>query len=100
MGTYTSTSRKDSPLRTAIGRRTGAGRTSGGSGPRRSGLPAAQTNTLDYYVCSVCERDINKAPHYTMESLKHMERDTLAKAFRKFGLCIEAVVEAEVDFIK
>ena len=43
-----------------------------------------------------------------MESLKHkitevmvnVERDTLAKAFRKFGLCIEAVVEAEVDFIK
>ncbi len=65
-------------------------------------------NPLDYYVWSVCERDVKRSPHNTATSLKakitevmaNLPRDTLAKACRKFRQRIEAVVEAGGDFFE
>jgi hypothetical protein len=65
-------------------------------------------NPLDYYVWSVCERDVNKVPHNTAASLMakitevmaNLPRDTLAKACRRFRQRIEAVVEAGGDFFE
>ncbi len=65
-------------------------------------------NPLDYYVWGVCELDVNKAPHNTVESLVakikevmgNLDRDTVAKACRRFRSRIEAVVAANGDFIE
>jgi hypothetical protein len=65
-------------------------------------------NPLDYYVWSVCERDVNRSPHNTAASLKekitdvmaNLPRDTVAKACRRFRRRIEAVVEAGGDFFE
>lgn len=65
-------------------------------------------NPLDYFVWGVCEREVNKAPHNTLDSVKNkikevmgnLERDLVAKACSRFRSRIEAVVEAEGDFIE
>jgi transposase len=61
-------------------------------------------NPLDYFMWSVCEREVNKQPHNTMASLKakisevmaDMDRKVVIRACKKFRSRIEAVV----DFIK
>ena len=63
-------------------------------------------NPLDYFVWSVCERDVNKHPHSSLDSLRqktidvmgNLSRDMLAKACQRFRSRIEAVIEAEGDF--
>lgn len=65
-------------------------------------------NPLDYFVWGVCERETNKQPHNTLDSLKakinqvmgDLDRDILAKACSRFRPRIEAVVEAGGDFIE
>jgi hypothetical protein len=65
-------------------------------------------NPLDYYVWSICECEVNKAPHNTSASLvtkikevmASLSRDTVAKACRWFRQRIEAVMEAGGDFLK
>ncbi|CAB3237907.1 unnamed protein product [Arctia plantaginis] len=65
-------------------------------------------NPLDFYVWSVVERDTNKHPHNTLESLKatitrvmtQMNKDHLLRACRRFRQRIEDVIAAEGDFIE
>jgi len=65
-------------------------------------------NPLDYYVWGVVEREINKHPHNTLESLRaaitrvmmHMDEDHLIRACKRFRQRIEAVIAAERDFIE
>ena len=65
-------------------------------------------NPLDYYVWSVCERDVNKAPYNTAASLTakitevmaNLPRATVAKACKRFRPRIEAVVKAGGDFFE
>ncbi len=65
-------------------------------------------NPLDYFVWGVCERDVNRGPHNTRASLMakitevmgSLPRDTVGKACRRFRHRIEAVVEANGDFIE
>jgi hypothetical protein len=65
-------------------------------------------NPLDYFVWSVCERDVNKAPHNNVASLvtkikevvASLPRDTVAKACRRFRQRIEAIVDASGDFFE
>jgi hypothetical protein len=35
-------------------------------------------NPLDYFIWGVCERDVNKSPHNTVESLKTKIREVMA----------------------
>jgi hypothetical protein len=65
-------------------------------------------NPLDYYVWSVCERDVNKAPHNTAASLMAkitevmatLPRATVSLACKRFRRRIEAVVDAGGDFFE
>ena len=65
-------------------------------------------NPLDYYVWGVLERDVNRGPHNTVDSLKRgitwlmesMERAPLKRACRRFRHRIELVVAARGDFIE
>ena len=65
-------------------------------------------NPLDYFVWSVCEVHVNKAPNKNSGSLMakmkevmgSLDWDMVAKACRRFRSRLEAVVEAGVDFIK
>jgi hypothetical protein len=65
-------------------------------------------NPLDYFLWGVCEKEVNKAPHNTIASLVatikqvmgNLDRDTVAKACRRFRSRIEAVVAANGDFIE
>ncbi len=65
-------------------------------------------NPLDYYVWSVCEQEVNKAPHNTAASLMakitevmaNLPRAMVAKACKRFCLRIEAEVKAGGDFFK
>ena len=65
-------------------------------------------NPLDYYVWGVTERDVNKAPHNTKESLiaKIMEvfndlsREEVARACNRFRGRLEKVIRANGDFIE
>jgi DNA-binding Lrp family transcriptional regulator len=65
-------------------------------------------NPLDYFVWSICERDVNKVPHSTAASLMakisevmaNLPRHTVAKSCRRFRGRIEAVVEAGGDFFE
>jgi hypothetical protein len=58
--------------------------------------------------CSVCEGDVNKAPHNTatwlmakiMEVMTNLPRATVAKACKRFWPHIEAMVKAGGDFFK
>ena len=64
-------------------------------------------NPLDYYVWGVVERETNKHPHITPDSLRaaitrvmtHMDEDHLIRACKCFRQRIEAVIAAEGDFI-
>jgi len=64
-------------------------------------------NPLDYYVWGVVERETNKHPHNTLDSLRaaitrvmtHMDEDHLIRACKRFRQRIEAVIAAERDFI-
>jgi hypothetical protein len=63
-------------------------------------------NPLDYHIWSVCEQEVNKAPHNTAASLvakitevmANLPRDT--KTCRRFCQRLEAVMEAGRDFLK
>ena len=65
-------------------------------------------NPLDYYVWGVVERDTNKCPHNTLDSLKSaikqvmvkMDKAMLTKACARFRPRIEAVIAAEGGFIE
>ena len=65
-------------------------------------------NPLDYYVWGACERSINRVRHNTLDSLKAaivdgfhaMSRAEMTRACSRFRSRIEAVVEAEGDFIE
>ena len=65
-------------------------------------------NLLDYYVWVNAERETNKHPHNTLDSLKaditrvmtHMDRDNLIRACKRFQRRIESVIATESDFIK
>ena len=65
-------------------------------------------NPLDYYVWGKCERTINRSPHNTVDSLKTaivqgfeaMPRAEMTRACSRFRSRIEAVIEAEGDFIE
>jgi hypothetical protein len=59
-------------------------------------------------VWGVCEKDVNRALHNTVDSLVakikevmgNLDRDTLAKACRRFRTRLEAVVEGNGDFFE
>jgi hypothetical protein len=63
---------------------------------------------MNYFVWSICERDVNKAPHNTATSLMakitelmaSLLRATVAKACKHFRLRIKAVVKAGSDFFE
>jgi hypothetical protein len=65
-------------------------------------------NPLDYFMWSVDEREVNKCPHITLDSLKVMtsnvmtdlDRKVIIHACKKFRSWIEAVMEATGVFIK
>ena len=64
-------------------------------------------NPLDYFVWGVAERDVNRSPHNTKQSLitsinevfANMSRENVIKACSRFRSRLEEVVEAEGDFI-
>lgn len=65
-------------------------------------------NPLDYYVWGVIERDTNKKPHNTKESLKtavrtamaEMNSDQLIRACSRFRGRIEVIIAADGGFIE
>ena len=65
-------------------------------------------NPLDYFVCSVTERDVNRAPHNTkaslitsiMELFKVLPREDIRKACSRFRSRLEEVVANVGDFIR
>jgi hypothetical protein len=62
------------------------------------------SNPLDYYVWSVCERDVKATPPLTAASLMaktvkvmaNLPRDTVAKSYKQFRPCIKAIVKAYI----
>ena len=58
-------------------------------------------NPLDYYAWGVVERETNKHPHNTLDSLRAaMDEDHLIRACKRFRQRIESVIAAEGDFIE
>jgi len=65
-------------------------------------------NPLDYYVWGVVERETNKHPHNTLDSLRaaiirvmtHMDENHLIRACKRFRQRIEGVIAAEGNFIE
>ncbi|UYV63308.1 hypothetical protein LAZ67_2003707 [Cordylochernes scorpioides] len=65
-------------------------------------------NPLDYYVCGVVERDVNKAPHTTIQSVKkavhtvmtQMDKVIVAKACASFRTRLETVVANNGNYIE
>jgi hypothetical protein len=63
---------------------------------------------LDYFVCGVPEFRVNAKPHNKtaylipkiMVVMESLDRDTVAKAYRRFRSSSEAVVTADGYFIK
>ncbi len=63
---------------------------------------------LDYFMWCVVEREVNKCPHITLDSLKIMtsdvmtdlDREVIIHACKKFWSWIEAVMEASGVFLK
>ena len=63
---------------------------------------------LDYFVCGVSEFRVNTKPHNRtanlipkiMELMESLDRDTVAKAFRRFKSSSEAVVADDGYFIE
>ena len=78
------------------------------SGGRRFGPLAALTATPSITICGVQLKSVNRSPHNTVESLKRAIEDTfsnlprgeMTRACCRFRHRIEAVVEAEGDFIE
>ena len=66
------------------------------------------SNSVDFFVCRVCEVHVNKASHNNFwslmakmkEGMGYLGRDMVAKACRRFRSRLEAVVEAGGDFIE
>ena len=64
--------------------------------------------SLDYFIWSVVEREVNNYPHNTLASLKvkisevmtNIDREVVTRACKKFRPRIEAVVEASGGFIE
>jgi hypothetical protein len=64
-------------------------------------------NPLDYFVQGVAHLQVNKAPHSTAASLisnikevkGNLDRATVARACKQFRSRLEAIVEADGDFI-
>lgn len=65
-------------------------------------------NPLDYYVWSVCERDVNNEPHSTIGSLKlkiskvfvSLDKVKLVRACSRFRGRVEAIIAAKGDFFE
>ncbi|UYV68303.1 hypothetical protein LAZ67_5003795 [Cordylochernes scorpioides] len=65
-------------------------------------------NPLDYYVWGVVERDVNKAPHTTIQSVKkavhtvmtQMDKVIVAKACASFRIRLETVVANNGNYIE
>ena len=61
-------------------------------------------NPLDYYEYGACERNITRSPHNTVASMKKANVDGFAammtRAYSRIKSRIEAVIEAEGNFIK
>ncbi len=65
-------------------------------------------NPLDYFVWGFLEKEVNRMPHNNAESLKaeitrsmaSLPRDTVVKACRQFRARLQAVVDANGDFIE
>ncbi|UYV66188.1 hypothetical protein LAZ67_4000655 [Cordylochernes scorpioides] len=65
-------------------------------------------NPLDYYVWGVVERDVNKAPHTTIQSVKkavhtvmtQMDKVIVAKACASFRTLLETVVANNGNYIE
>lgn len=65
-------------------------------------------NPLDYYVWSICERDVNKQPHSNIESLKikiekilmSMDKERLRKACSRFRSRVQSIIAANGGFFE
>jgi hypothetical protein len=65
-------------------------------------------NTLDYFICGISEYRVNVKPHIItpypiskiMEVMGFLDRDTMAKAFKRFRSSTEALVAADGHFIE
>ena len=65
-------------------------------------------NPLDYFVWGFLEKEVNRMPHNNAMSLKaeitrsmaSLPRDTVVKACRQFRARLQAVVDANGDFIE
>ncbi|EZA52948.1 hypothetical protein X777_07644 [Ooceraea biroi] len=65
-------------------------------------------NSLDYYVWSICEREVNKQPHSNKEAVKakienimmSMDKEKLIKACSRFRSRIESIIAANGDFFE
>jgi hypothetical protein len=63
---------------------------------------------LDYFICGVSEYRVNVKPHIItpypiskiMEVMGSLDRDTMAKAFKRFRSSTEALVAADGHFIE
>jgi hypothetical protein len=64
-------------------------------------------NPLDYFICGISEYRVNVKPHIItphpiskiMEVMGSHDRDTMAKAFKRFRSSTEALVAADGHFI-
>ncbi len=71
-------------------------------------LSSPDCNLLDYFVCGVSEFRVNAKPHNKtvylipkiMVVMESLDRDTVAKAYRRFRSSSEAVVVADGYFIE
>ena len=72
-------------------------------------LPSSQDlNPLDYYLWGVVERETNKHPHNTLDSIRaaitkvmtHMDEDYLIRACKRFWQRNESVITVAGDFSK
>jgi hypothetical protein len=65
-------------------------------------------NPLDYFMCGISEYRVNVKPNNItaypisriMEVMGSLDRDTMAKAFKRFRSSTEALVAADVHFIE
>ena len=64
-------------------------------------------NPLDFFVCGVAERDTNRSPHNTKQSLinpimevfANFDREAVVTACRRVRSRLEEVVDPKGDFI-
>ncbi len=71
-------------------------------------LSSPDCKLLDYIVCGVSEFRVNAKPHNKtvylipkiMEVMESLDRDTVAKTYRRFRSSSEAVVAADGYFIE